>query len=106
MQKGWINTCRLLKRYPIKVDAVNQYGKTPLCLAAEREEFFEIAKLLIILGADYQFKVKGKLPVLFIAVRSRNLPLCRLLVEDYAVDVNQAVKGVSPLFQAAQDGEF
>jgi len=86
------------------VNTVNPVGLTALHFAAEHESNVEVAKVLISMGANVNFKGSGGITPLHLAVTYGNIEMAKVLMSNGA-DVNvKEDNGMTPIHIAALAG--
>lgn len=103
MKPGDITEIRRLIEAGADIDAMNQYGGTPLIMASGKGHT-QIVKLLLSVKADVNTNLADGATPLYVASEQGHIKIVELLLSAGA-DVNTAIEdGTTPLFVASQKG--
>ena len=114
VEMGWTPVARFFVFMGANVNAENKYGRTPLFVAIDTEEFFgdiELIKFLVAEGADVNAKITEKdhmrqgMTPLHLAVCEKNIEMTKYLISQGADIRAQAQHGVTPLHYAVRFNE-
>ena len=101
---GKLEMTRLLLNHAAKVDAVDKFGRTPLCEVSGGEYNSEeagigVARLLLERGADVNVRIQNQLTPLHLASRRGKLEMTRILLDHAAKIDAMSSLGNTPLYE-------
>lgn len=102
-----VQICELLIENSADVNAVNYRSVTPLLIACEKSSF-EVVQLLLRYGANPRIKEKEtEEGPLHFAAKHSNLMICKELIENSLIDINdENIKGDNCFHKAAEAGSY